>query len=139
MYRKLYLVILCLFVWQANADSNFGVRKFPPNTVYATIKSVNLPQLKIQEIPSNWGSSLLGLIFLSSAIVDISPATVMRDTANNNHVQGYVEEMLNQPVAIQFDFQHRVWVIWQLNTLEIQWVLNNKLNIWSKNPQLLFN
>ncbi len=139
MRKNLYILILYLFWINAHADSVVGLRKFPPNVIYATIQSINLPQLKIQELPSNWGSSLLGLILLSSAIVEISPATVMRDTANNNHVQGYVEQMLNQPVALQFDFQNRVWVIWQLSNLEIQWVLKNNLNTWPKNLQLLSN
>ncbi len=105
-------------------------REFPPNTIYAILKSVNYPQITIQEIPSNWGSSMLGLFFLSSATMQMTPASVLRDQNNNNQVQNYIYNIINQPVAIQPDYQGRAWLIWYLTDDETQWVINNKYNIW---------
>lgn len=133
MRKLVYILILLLGIFSATAETIPALRTFPPNTIFATIQKVDLPQIKIQEIPSNWGSSLLGLILLSTATIEMSPATVIRDTMNGNQVQGYISKLINQPVAIQFDFQHRAWVIWQLTPLEVKWILKNKWNTWQKN------
>lgn len=106
------------------------VREFPPNTIYAVLTGINYPQISIQEIPSNWGSSLLGFMFLSSASMQMSPASVIRDQNNNNQVQNYIYNLQNQPVAIQPDYQGRVWVLWYLTNEETSWVINNNYNVW---------
>jgi hypothetical protein len=36
-------------------------------------------------------------------------------------------------VAIQLDFQGRIWVIWQLRRDETIWVIQQKRNIWETN------
>ncbi len=126
--RKLFLV--CLAILFSSAVQAL-VRQFPPNTFYAILKGVNYPQLFLQEIPSNWGSSLLGFMFLTSATIQMSPASVVRDQNNNNQVQNYIYNLQNQPVAIQPDYQGRVWVIWYLTNEETSWVINNRFNIWN--------
>lgn len=122
------IVIFLMILYSINAEA-LG-REFPANTIYAILKSVNYPQITIQEIPSNWGSSMLGLFFLSSATMQMTPASVLRDQNNNNQVQNYIYNIINQPVAIQPDYQGRVWLIWYLTDNETQWVINNKYNIW---------
>lgn len=122
------IVIFLMILYSINAEA-LG-REFPANTIYAILKSVNYPQITIQEIPSNWGSSMLGLFFLSSATMQMTPASVLRDQNNNNQVQNYIYNIINQPVAIQPDYQGRVWLIWYLTNDETQGVINNKYNIW---------
>lgn len=122
------IIIFWIILYSTNAVAL--VREFPANTIFAILKSVNYPQIVIQEIPSNWGSSMLGLFFLSSAKMQMTPASVLRDQNNNNQVQNYIYNIINQPVAIQPDYQGRVWLIWYLSNEETQWVINNKYNIW---------
>jgi hypothetical protein len=45
-------------------------------------------------------------------------------------VQAYLDTLKNEPVAVQFDFQGRIWVVWQLTKPEIQRTIKNKQNIW---------
>lgn len=136
MYRRIILWWLLLGWANVFADGNGitlnNVRSFPAGTVYATIVKINYPQVTLQEIPSNWGSSLLGMMLLASQKVTMSPASIIRDDQNNTHVQVYLDELKDQPVAVQLDYQGRVWVIWQLTTGEVKWVLQNKLNSWNK-------
>jgi hypothetical protein len=117
--------------WLTVAGGLENLRQFPPNTVFATLQAVRYPQIKLQELPSNWGSSLLGLMLLSTQKVSMSPASVIRDQNNNNHVQNYIDNLIDEPVAVQFDYQGRVWTIWQLTDSEIKWVIRTKRNIWS--------
>jgi hypothetical protein len=86
----------------------------------------------VQEIPSNWGSSLLGMMILSTRKLVMSPSSVIRGLDNNNLVQNYLPNLLDQPVALQLDFQGRIWVIWQLRRDETNWVIQQKRNIWLK-------
>lgn len=109
---------------------NNNMRSFPAGTVYATIIKINYPVVTLQEIPSNWGSSLLGMMLLSTQKVSMSPASIIRDDQNNTHVQNYLDNLKDQPVAVQLDYQGRVWVIWQLTDGELKWVLKNQLNSW---------
>ena len=131
--RGLFLIILAL-VW-VNSYAYDRVREFPANTIYATISKISYPNVLLQEIPSNWGSSLFGMIFLANQKVVMSPASILRDKSNTTHVQTYLDNLLDAPVAVQLDYQGRVWVIWQLTDYETRWVIKNKFNSWQKsNP-----
>lgn len=133
MTKKLMIILLCL-IGIVNADDfnniEQNLRKFPPNTIFGTIQGIDYPQIKLEEIPSNIASGLLGVILLQSQYMSLSPATVIRDKLNNTQLQKYLDELYKQPVAIQPDFQGRVWVIWQLTEHEKVWVIDNKLNSW---------
>lgn len=130
--RKLICAgFMLILVALSSAETLPILRNFPAGTQFAVINKINYPQVTLQEIPSNWGTNLLGLMWLSSKKVVMSPASIIRDQENNIHVQAYLESLLNQPVAVQFDFQGRVWVIWQLTKPEITWVIKSQLNNWS--------
>lgn len=126
----MYRLCLLLFLGFYSISSVAVIREFPSNTIYATLTNVNYPQITIRELPGNWGSSLLGFIFLSSGYMQMSPASVIRDQNNNNQVQNYIYNLQNQPVAIQPDYQGRVWVIWGMTNEETTWVVTNQLNNW---------
>lgn len=130
MRKLIFTVFLLAMVIMSNAETVPILRSFPVGTQFVVINKINYPQVTLQEIPSNWGSSLLGLMWLSSKKVAMSPASVIRDQDNNTHVQAYLDDLLDQPVAVQFDFQGRIWVIWQLTKPEIEWVIKNQRNIW---------
>lgn len=125
--RFITFTLLFLYSLVGFADD---VRQFPANAIFATIKEVNYPQVIVQEIPSNWGSSLLGMMLLSTSKLTMSPSSVIRGPDNNNLVQNYLPNLIDQPVAIQLDFQGRIWVIWQLRRDEVNWVIQQKRNIW---------
>jgi len=129
MMRIIGFVLLLLYSLTGFADN---VRQFPANAIFATIKKVDYPQVIVQEIPSNWGSSLLGMMLLSTRKLVMSPSSVIRGLDNNNLVQNYLPNLLDQPVALQLDFQGRIWVIWQLRRDETNWVIQQKHNIWLK-------
>jgi hypothetical protein len=127
MMRIISFCLLLLYSLVGFADD---VRQFPANAIFATIKEVSYPQVIVQEIPSNWGSSLLGMMFLSTSKLVMSPSSVIRGPNNNNLVQNYLPNLIDQPVAIQLDFQGRIWVIWQLRRDEVNWVIQQKRNVW---------
>ena len=129
--RKLICAgFMLILVVLSSAETLPILRSFPAGTQFAVINKINYPQVTLQEIPNNWGTNLLGLMWLSSKKVVMSPASIIRDQENNTHVQAYLDDLLNQPVAVQFDFQGRVWVIWQLTKPEIAWVIKNQRNNW---------
>lgn len=130
MRKLVYAGFLLILVALSSAETLPILRSFPAGTQFAVINKINYPQVTLQEIPSNWGTDLLGLMWLSSKKVMMSPASIIRDQENNTHVQAYLDELLNQLVAVQFDFQGRVWVIWQLTKPEITWVIKNQRNNW---------
>jgi hypothetical protein len=72
------------------------------------------------------------MMILSTRKLVMSPSSVIRGLDNNNQVQNYLPNLLDQPVALQLDFQGRIWVIWQLRRDETNWVIQQKRNIWLK-------
>ncbi len=135
MLKKLFIWIIflnCGNLVFADTNTQEALRTFPAKTIFATLQGVNYPEIKIEEIPSNSISGLLNMVLLNSQIVSLSPATIIRDKQNNTQLQQYVTTLLKQPIAIQPDFQGRVWVIWQLTNREKEWVIENKLNSWKK-------
>ncbi len=132
--KKLILIFLCVFsAISANAFNNAPVvRSFPPNTYFGTIQAIQLPNIKVEEIPSGASGKLLGMFLLDDKIVTISPSTIIRNKQNNTEVQSYLTNLYKEPVAIQPDFQNRAWVIWELTPDEVEWVKENKLNYWKK-------
>lgn len=130
MRKLIYVGFMLVMAIVLQAETLPILRSFPVGTQFALVKKINYPQVTLQEIPSNWGTNLLGLMWLSSKKVVMSPASIIRDQENNTHVQAYLDNLLNEPVAVQFDFQGRVWVIWQLTRPEIAWVIKNQRNIW---------
>ena len=130
MRKLVYAGFLLILVALSSAETLPILRSFPAGTQFALITKINYPQVTLQEIPSNWGTNLLGLMWLSSKKVEMSPASVIRDQENNTHVQAYLDTLKNEPVAVQFDFQGRIWVVWQLTKPEIQRTIKNKQNIW---------
>lgn len=130
MRRLTYAIFMLILMMASNAETLPILRSFPVGTQFAMINKINYPQVTLQEIPSNWGTNSLGLMWLSSKKVVMSPASVIRDQENNTHVQAYLDNLLDQPVAVQFDFQGRVWVIWQLTKPEITWVIKSQRNNW---------
>lgn len=136
MSKKIIIAICITFglVYADDIDLNHqALRTFPANTIFATIQGINYPNIEIEEIPSNIVSGLLGMMLLSNKTMVMSPASVIRDKENINHVTQYIDELYKQPIAIQPDFQGRVWVIWQLTEREKKWVIDNKLNTWNQN------
>lgn len=130
MRKLICMRFMLILMMVSNAETLPILRSFPVGTQFAVINKINYPQVTLQEIPNNWGTDLLGLMWLSSKKVVMSPASIIRDQENNTHVQAYLDDLLNQPVAVQFDFQGRVWVIWQLTKPEITWVIKNQRNNW---------
>lgn len=130
MRKLICMRFMLILMMVSNAETLPILRSFPVGTQFAVINKINYPQVTLQEIPNNWGTNLLGLMWLSSKKVVMSPASIIRDQENNTHVQAYLDDLLNQPVAVQFDFQGRVWVIWQLTKPEITWVIKNQRNNW---------
>lgn len=130
MRRLIYAIFMLILMMASNAETLPILRSFPAGTQFAMINKINYPQIILQEIPSNWGTNSLGLMWLSSKKVVMSPASVIRDQENNTHVQAYLDNLLDQPVAVQFDFQGRVWVIWQLTKPEVAWVIKSQKNNW---------
>jgi len=130
MRKLVYASLAVILALKINAEPRPVLRSFPAGTQFALITKINYPQVTLQEIPSNWGTNLLGLMWLSSKKVEMSPASVIRDQENNTHVQAYLDTLKNEPVAVQFDFQGRIWVVWQLTKPEIQRTIKNKQNIW---------
>lgn len=130
MRKLICMGFMLILMMVSNAETLPILRSFPVGTQFAVINKINYPQVTLQEIPNNWGTDLLGLMWLSSKKVVMSPASIIRDQENNTHVQAYLDDLLNQPVAVQFDFQGRVWVIWQLTKPEITWVIKNQRNNW---------
>ncbi len=131
MKKIIVMVVLCCNCLMAYAFGTVQeIRTFPANTYFGTIQAINLPQLKIEEIPSGVSGKMLGMFLLDDKVVAMSPATVIRDQLNNNHTQGYILDMYKKPVAIQPDFQNRAWVIWELTPQEVEWVKDKKLNYW---------
>ncbi len=124
-FRLLLILIGVCLSFDASA-----LRQFPPATIYGSIEKINYPQITIQEIPSNLLSSMLGMIFLQSRVYVMSPASVIRDPYNNTHVQNYLYNLQNGIVAIQLDYQGRIWTIWVLTQDEVNWVIKNNLNNW---------
>lgn len=129
------LVTLCLLgvLSLAFADDNpmeQRLRTFPNNTIFATLDDVKYPSLTIEEIPSNFASGMLGMVMLKSTTIQMTPATIIRDKRNFNQLSQYIDQLKDQPVAIQPDYQGNAWVIWQLTKREKEWVIDNKLNKW---------
>ena len=132
--RGLFLVIVMLI--SVNSSAYDRVREFPANTIFASICKISYPNVLLQEIPSNWCSSLFGMMFLANQKVVMSPASILRDKSNTTHVQTYLDNLLDAPVAVQLDYQGRVWVIWQLSDYETRWVIKNKFNNWQKSNSI---
>lgn len=131
----LYRIVLLLCCWCsiALADdyaNDQNLRKFPPSTIFGIVQKIDYPCITIEEIPKNSISGIFGMIMLQNREMLLTPASIIRDKLNNTHVQKYLDNLSEQAVAIQPDFQGRAWVIWQLTAREKQWVIDNQLNIW---------
>ena len=126
MIKRLLIVLLCS-IGIVNADV---LRTFPNNTVFGTLQAYEPPYIKLEEIPNGMLGKSLGMFLLDDKIITLSPATIIRDQQNNNHVQVFLNNFYKQPVAIQPDFQNRAWVIWALTPQEVEWVKEHNLNHW---------